>query len=364
MFGVYVMIGKPVEEIWRLYNILKETGALEFSTIVVSRNDDFMSKQLLTPYTGAAMADFYKYYGMNSFIIYDDFTVHNRICSKLYRESKGLMTYGNWSGELLERASQLNAKYGNGSHTALCIADKPTDDDELNVESETFYNYLPHLVSHVDEHIMLSDTSYDKGLVPPISLFPVPYGIPKSMKYSAKLSDNEQHGNMDIVDQHYNQILLQLSINVKRILFELVELEQAARHQMELNLDMEPDVERIASNVYKLQLLFTQNEEINTKQLLLLLLCINHRMIEYIHLDKINLVEPRLYQYFFKDNNRYKEKWNRILNKIESKGNEYDISNDGETEKLVHDFLDHNNDLCQPNSLSLQDLEQKESEFY
>eukprot|EP01084_Bolivina_argentea_P185613 320073_1 len=273
MFGIYVMIGKPIDEIWRLYNILLDSGALEYCTIIVSRNDDFMSKQLLTPYSGASIADFYKFYGMNSFIIYDDFTIHNRICSKLYRESKGLLSYGNWSGELLERSCQINNKYGNGSHSALCIADKPKDDDELNMESETFYNYLPYLISHVDQHIMLSDQSFENNLLPPISLLPVPYGIPKFMKYN---------------HDKWNKILLKLSINVKKILFQFVELETAARHQMELNLDLEPDVERISSNVYKLQILFTQNEEINIEKLILILLSINNKIIEYIHLDKIN----------------------------------------------------------------------------
>ena len=354
MFGIYVMIGKPVDEIWKLYNILKDTGALEYSTIVVSRDDDFMCKQLMTPYTGAAMADFYKFYGMNSFIIYDDFTVHNRICSKLYRESKGLMSYGNWSGELLERASQIHTKYGNGSHTALCIADKPQDDDELNVESETFYNYLPHLVSHVDEHIKLSDESYEQGLVPPISLFPVPYGTPKFMKYNR---DN------DTMQGRYNEILLKLSINVKKILFELVELEQAARDQMELNIDLEPDVEKIASNVFKLQALFTQNEEIGMQQLLLMLICINHRIMEYVHLDKIYFVEQRLYQYFFK-NEENNAKWNKICNLIETKGKEFDIVNDDIGLQLMLNFLDNNNDLCQPNDLSEQNFDQIESEFH
>ena len=361
MFGVYVMIGKPVEEIWRLYNVLKETGALEYSTIVVSRDDDFMAKQLMTPYSGAAIADFYKFYGMNSFIIYDDFTVHNRISSKLYRESKGLMTYGNWSGELLERASQINDKYGSGSHTALCIADKPRDDDELNVESETFYNYLPHLVSHVDEHIMLSDESYEQGLVPPISLFPVPYGIPKFMKYNRSNNDGSDDNNQD---SNYNQILLKLSINVKKILFELVELENAARSQMELNIDLEPDVERIASNVFKLQVLFTQNEEINTKQLILMLLCINHRIMEYIHLDKIYQFESRLYKYFFKNGIVINDKLNEICELIGNKGSEYDIENDVRGMNLIDEFLDNNADLCQPNALSEQNFEERQSEFY
>eukprot|EP01083_Nonionella_stella_P051634 137096_1 len=358
MFGVYVMIGKPPEEIWRLYNVLKDAGALEYSTIVASRHDDCMSKQLLTPYAGAAMADFYKFYGMNSFIVYDNFTVHNRICSKLYRESKGLMTYGNWSGELLERACQINAKHGHGSHSALCIADKPKDDDELNVESETFFNYLPHLVSHVDEHIMLSDESYDADLVPPISLFPVPYGIPKFMKYNRVAADAQ---TVDKVRHHYDQILLKLSIDVKKILFELVELETAARHQMELDIDLEPDVQRIASNVFKLQVLFTQNEEIHIQQLLLLLLCIKHRMVEYVHLDKIHSVEQRLYQYAIQAQN---DKWQIILRSIEEKGNQFDIDNDELSVQLVDEFLEYNDDLCQPNALSEQNLEEPQSQFY
>ena len=347
------MIGKPVEEIWRLYRILHDSGALEFSTIVVSRNDDLMTKQMLTPYTGAAIADFYKFYGMNSFVVFDDFTVHNRICSKIYRESNGLMTYGNWSGELLERASQLSDKYGGGSHTALCLADRPQDDDELNMESETFYNYLPHLVSHVDGHIMLSDESYDKGLVPPISLFPVPYGTPKFMKNSAVRTEEEGK---------CNEILLRLSIGVKRILFELVELEQAARHQLELGLDLEPDVERIASNVQKTQVLFTQNEEIGTEQLVLLLLMMNHRIMEYVHLDKIGMAEQRVYQYFLRGNGQ--ERWNRVYGMIREKGDEFDFEHDEDSMQLIHDFLDDNDDLCRPNSLSDQDLDEPRSEFY
>merc|ERR1711971_419519 len=222
------------------YAMLKANNALSFSTIVVSREDDLPCKQMLTPYTGAAIADFFKFHGLHSVIVYDDLTVHNRICSKIWRESTGLMTYGNWSGELLERAALLDAKFGGGSHSALCLADKPRDDDELNAESETFFNFLPHLVSHCDERLSLSEAVQAQGLSPPIALFPVPYGTPKFMRQS---------------EQGIDAVLATLSVCVKRALFECAERESAAQSQRELEIDLEPDTERIASNVYKVQVL-------------------------------------------------------------------------------------------------------------
>merc|ERR1712173_111598 len=120
-------------------------------------------------------------------------------------------------------------------------------------------------------------------------------------------------------------------------------------HQMELNLDLEPDVERIASNVWKMQKLFTQNEEIGIQQLILLLLCMDNGLIEYIHLDKIELVEQRLYGYFMLSAND-ESKWHRVCQKIED-DQSYDIENCDIAQQLVHEFLDDNNDLCQPNAL-------------
>merc|ERR1719491_382508 len=122
------------------------------------------------------------------------------------------MTYGNWSAELLERGALLDEKFGGGSHTVLCLADRPRDDDELNVESETFFNYLPHLVSHVDETVSLSEEANAKGLTPPIALFPVPYATPKFMRQNVK---------------GVEAVLAVLSAEVKKILFEFAERESA-----------------------------------------------------------------------------------------------------------------------------------------
>lgn len=218
------MIGKTEDEIIDLYNKLNDSGGLEYTTIVASLKDDSLSLQYLTPYTGCAMADFFKFYSMNSFIIYDDFSTHNQVTSMLMQQSKVSLNYGNWSGELIERACQVSPKYGNGSHTALVLADK-IDNGKDN--GETFYYYLPYLQSHVDSMIELSHESFTRNLIPPISLLPVPYGSPKFHK----------------------GFLHELSNDARSKLFEQQELEKAYRQQMEIGLDLEPDIEKIASNV-------------------------------------------------------------------------------------------------------------------
>lgn len=134
--GVYVMIGMRSSEIKRIINIFKEFEVLQDIVIVIG-DSIFPVLQSIAPQAGCAYGEYFRDYGRDVLIIYDDLTKHAwslRQLNLLLSRSSGREYYPanifTNHAQLLERASnvtkefiylksQVKAEYG--SLTALPI---------------------------------------------------------------------------------------------------------------------------------------------------------------------------------------------------------------------------------------------------
>ncbi|ETO19210.1 H(+)-transporting two-sector ATPase F(1) alpha subunit, partial [Reticulomyxa filosa] len=222
---------------------------------------------------------------------------------------------------LLERAGQLNAKAHGGSHTAVCIADKPDD------RAQVLFDFLPMFSSHVDVLLNLSERAFSRKITPPVALYPVPFGTPK---YQAGY-------------------LRELVNNVRSQLHQQMNLERAYREQIELGLHIDPDMQHIINHIYKMEVLFSQQNAVTTSELIILLSAIANNLLKHIHVSKIMLFEDRLLHYFI-DNPAKHELIDNIWENIQNM-RATDHASDELKEMLQLGFtyfLAENNDLCTP----------------
>src|SRR6202795_1430670 len=160
VFCFYVAIGQKRSTVAQVVKVLEDTGAMAFTTVVVASASEPAALQYLAPYTGCAMAEFFRDSGRHALCIYDDLSKHAtayRQMSLLLRRPPGREAYPGdvfyLHSRLLERAAKLNDQLGGGSLTALPIIETqlgavpayiPTNvisipDGQIYLESDLFY---------------------------------------------------------------------------------------------------------------------------------------------------------------------------------------------------------------------------------
>ncbi|MDA0617151.1 MAG: F0F1 ATP synthase subunit alpha, partial [Proteobacteria bacterium] len=115
VFCVYVAIGQKRSSIANLMQKLEEKGALEYTIIVAATSSEAAPLQYLAPYTGCAIAEYFRDNGMHALIIYDDLSKHAvayREMSLLLKRPPGREAYPGdvfyLHSRLLECAAKLN----------------------------------------------------------------------------------------------------------------------------------------------------------------------------------------------------------------------------------------------------------------
>jgi len=166
---VYVAIGQKASSIAQVVNTLQERGALDYTIIVAATADSPATLQYLSPYTGAALAEYFMYTGRHTLVIYDDLTKQAqayREMSLLLRRPPGREAYPGdvfyLHSRLLERAAKLNDKLGSGSMTALPVVE--TQEGDVSA-------YIPtNVISITDGQIFLSADIFNAGIRPAINV--------------------------------------------------------------------------------------------------------------------------------------------------------------------------------------------------
>jgi F-type H+-transporting ATPase subunit alpha len=135
VYCVYVAIGQKQSTIAQVVEKLKETGALEYTVVVVASASHAASLQYLAPYAGVAIAEYFMEKGEDVLVVYDDLTKHAwayRQISLILRRPAGREAYPGdifyLHSRLLERAVKMNPKNGGGSITALPIIETQAND--------------------------------------------------------------------------------------------------------------------------------------------------------------------------------------------------------------------------------------------
>ncbi|HTA20203.1 MAG TPA: F0F1 ATP synthase subunit alpha [Polyangia bacterium] len=168
MHCFYVAIGQKQSTVAAVVEKLRETGALEYTTIIAATASEPAPLQYLAPYTGVTMAEYYRDSGKHALIVYDDLSkqaVAYRQLSLLLRRPPGREAFPGdvfyLHSRLLERAAKLSDKDGAGSLTALPIIETQAGDVSA---------YIPtNVISITDGQIFLESDLFYSGQRPAVN---------------------------------------------------------------------------------------------------------------------------------------------------------------------------------------------------
>jgi proton translocating ATP synthase F1 alpha subunit len=169
LYCVYVAVGQKRSTVAQLVKTLADSGALSYSIIVAATASDPAPLQFLAPYSGCAMAEFFRDNGMHALIIYDDLSkqsVAYRQMSLLLRRPPGREAFPGdvfyLHSRLLERAAKMSDPEGAGSMTALPVIETQAGDVSA---------YIPtNVISITDGQIFLETELFYKGIRPAINV--------------------------------------------------------------------------------------------------------------------------------------------------------------------------------------------------
>jgi F-type H+-transporting ATPase subunit alpha len=176
---VYVAIGQKASTVASVVERLKQTGAMEYSIVVVASASDPAPMQYIAPYCGCAMAEYFMYNeGKPTLCIYDDLSKQAaayRQLSLVLRRPPGREAFPGdvfyLHSRLLERAAKLredadvvdgvNILKPGGSLTALPVIETQAGDVSA---------YIPtNVISITDGQIFLESDLFFAGVRPAIN---------------------------------------------------------------------------------------------------------------------------------------------------------------------------------------------------
>src|SRR5438034_3670284 len=177
---VYVAIGQKASTVASVVEKLRQSGAMEYSIVVVASASDPAPMQYIAPYSGCAMAEYFMYNeGKPTLCIYDDLSKQAaayRQLSLVLRRPPGREAYPGdvfyLHSRLLERAAKLREDDGvvdgktifkpGGSLTALPVIETQAGDVSA---------YIPtNVISITDGQIFLEADLFFAGVRPAINV--------------------------------------------------------------------------------------------------------------------------------------------------------------------------------------------------
>ena len=165
---IYVAIGQKRTSVVQIAQELSRAGAMPYTIIVSASAAESAPLQYIAPYSGCAMAEYFRAKGRDVLIIYDDLSKHAvayRALSLLIRRPPGREAYPGdvfyLHSRLLERAACVAPEYGGGSITALPIIETQAGDVSA---------YIPtNVISITDGQIFLETELFHSGIRPAIN---------------------------------------------------------------------------------------------------------------------------------------------------------------------------------------------------
>lgn len=187
VYCIYVAIGQKASTVANIVNILKENGAMAYTTVVSATAAEPAAMQYYAPFAGAAIGEFFRDRGKHALVVYDDLSkqaVAYREVSLILRRPSGREAYPGdvfyLHSRLLERAAKINNETsiaekmndlpeslrgmvrGGGSLTALPIIETQAGDVSA---------YIPtNVISITDGQIYLDTNLFNRGFRPAIDV--------------------------------------------------------------------------------------------------------------------------------------------------------------------------------------------------
>ena len=165
---IYVSIGQKSTSVVQLTQELMKAGAMEYTIVVSASASESAPLQYVAPYSGCAMAEYFREQGKDVLIVYDDLSKHAvayRAMSLLIRRPPGREAYPGdvfyLHSRLLERAACVAPEFGGGFITALPIIETQAGDVSA---------YIPtNVISITDGQIFLESELFRAGIMPAIN---------------------------------------------------------------------------------------------------------------------------------------------------------------------------------------------------
>ena len=165
----YVAVGQKDGTTAGIIKVLEESGAMEYTTVIISGASSPAPLQYVAPYAGTAMAEHFMYNGGHCLIVYDDLSKQAtayRELSLLMRRPPGREAFPGdvfyCHSRLLERSVKLSAELGGGSITSLPIIE--TLEGEVSA-------YIPtNVISITDGQIYLQPDLFFAGVRPAMNV--------------------------------------------------------------------------------------------------------------------------------------------------------------------------------------------------
>jgi len=187
VFCIYVATSQKGSTIANITKMLNDNGALAYTVIVAASASDPAPMQFYSPFTGAAIGEFFRDTGRHALIVYDDLSkqaVSYREVSLLVRRPPGREAYPGdvfyLHSRLLERAAKIN----NSDHIAAQMNDLPESIRPLvkgggsltalpiiETQAGDVSAYIPtNVISITDGQIFLESDLFNSGVRPAINV--------------------------------------------------------------------------------------------------------------------------------------------------------------------------------------------------
>ena len=169
VYCIYVATGQKASTVLSAVKTLEKYGAMEYTVVVSAPADVAATLQFLSPYSGAAVGEYFMYHGMHALVIYDDLTKHAaayRELSLLLRRPPGREAFPGdvfyLHSRLLERAAKMREDLKGGSLTALPI---------IETQAGDVSGYIPtNVISITDGQIYLEGDLFYSGVRPAVNV--------------------------------------------------------------------------------------------------------------------------------------------------------------------------------------------------
>jgi len=274
---IYVAIGQKNSTVAYIIKVLEDSGAMDYSIIVVASASDPSPLQYLAPYSGCAIGEYFRDKGQHSLLIYDDLSKHAaayREIALLLRRPPGREAYPGdvfyLHSRLLERAAKLNDENGGGSLTALPL---------IETQAGDVSGYIPtNVISITDGQIYLEPELFNAGIRPAINV-----GISVS-----RVGGNAQ---IKAMKQVAGQLRLDLAQYRELVTFAQfgTELDRASQAQLDRGVRL---TEILKQDQYK---------PIPVEKQILIVYAGNRGLLDEFQVHEIREYERRLFEYFEKE---------------------------------------------------------------
>lgn len=269
----YVSIGQKQSTIATVTNKLQESGAMDYTTIIVAGASDPAAMNFIAPYAGCAMAEAFMYEGKDALIVYDDLSKHAwayREVSLLLRRPPGREAYPGdvfyLHSRLLERSSRLSDAMGGGSITGLPIIETQAGDVSA---------YIPtNVISITDGQIFLEGEMFYAGKRPAVN---------------AGISVSRVGGSAQV------PVMKKVAGNLRLSLAKFRELEAFAQMGSDLDAQTKAQLERGQRVVEVLKQ--AQYSPLPVSKQIAIIYAVNSGALDSIELKQIGNFEAKLYQY-------------------------------------------------------------------